>query len=258
MSIYLGNNLALTKTIYGHKIYVDTRDMSLTPHILLDGCWEPWIVNVFRNTVEPNMNVIDIGANIGYYSLLAADAIGPNGKLVSFEANAEIADILYRNLAINGFSDRSEVVSKAVYSRTDTLKFGIFERYQGGSSLYATPEHGEQLRDAVKIVEVEAISLDEFCEPGSRIEFLKIDAEGAESRIFDGARRVITENRQLQILMEYAPALIESEGGSVEEFYKKIASFGFRVFRIAYDSTLVESSFDDLAAVPHCDVLLRR
>lgn len=70
---YLGNNKALTKTVFGHKIVVDTRDMSLAPHILLDGEWEAWIVRVFLTFVKPGMNVIDVGSNVGFYSLLAAE-----------------------------------------------------------------------------------------------------------------------------------------------------------------------------------------
>ena len=79
-SIYLGNNIALTKTIYGQKMYVDTRDQSLTPHILLDGDWEGNITKVFLANVKSGMHVVDIGANVGYYSLLAGRKIGKNGK----------------------------------------------------------------------------------------------------------------------------------------------------------------------------------
>lgn len=65
MAVYLGNSRAITRTIYGHKIYVDTRDHSLTPHLLVDGNWEDWITKVFRSVVRDGMKVVDVGANIG-------------------------------------------------------------------------------------------------------------------------------------------------------------------------------------------------
>ena len=118
IAVYVGDNLALTRTIYDHKIYVDTRDLALAPHILLDGYWEQWITNVFLSVVQPGMRVIEIGANMGWYSLLAAANIGPAGKLLSFEANPRMAEILRRNISINGFLDRAQVVNKAVSRQT--------------------------------------------------------------------------------------------------------------------------------------------
>jgi hypothetical protein len=76
--IYLGDYTALTRTIYGHKMYVDTRDVSLAPHLLLDGYWEQWITNIFRELVKPGMTVVDVGANFGYYSVLAASLVRPD------------------------------------------------------------------------------------------------------------------------------------------------------------------------------------
>ena len=142
MAVYLGNNRALTKTIYGHKMYVDTRDRSLTPHILLDGYWEKWITNVFLHLVKPGMSVVEVGANVGFYSLLAAQHIGDAGRLVCFEANNELCDIVFENLMINGFLSRSSVVNKAVYSENTTLTFNIYEKHLGSSSLWAEKEHG--------------------------------------------------------------------------------------------------------------------
>jgi len=256
--IYLGDHLALTKSIFGHKLYVDTRDLSLAPHILLDGCWESWITDFFRSVIKPGMNVLDIGANIGWYSIIAADLIGPQGRLTSFEANPSIADILYRNIMVNGYGDRATVVAKAVYSENRTLEFKVFKRYIGSSSLYAMDETATAFNDTIRVISVDSVSLDHFLPAGTRIDFIRMDAEGAEPFILQGAKRVLAENRDVQIIMEFVPSIINVSYGSAETFVHEVIQMGFRVFRIGFDSSLIPMSCEDLMRVDPCDVILRR
>lgn len=258
MAVYLGNNLALTKTIFGHKIYVDTRDISLAPHILIDGYWEQWITNVFRQAIRPGMRVLDVGANIGWYSLIAAELIGPTGRLTSFEANPSMADIVHRNLVVNGFLDRAQVEAKAVYSESKQLEFQVYEHFKGSSSLFATPEAATSFKDTLKTLQVDAVSLDDFLPPGSRVDFIKIDAEGAEPFILKGATRLLSENRHLQIMMEFSASILAQSYGSVGAFCRDINALGFTIWRITHDSSLVESSLEDLESAAHCDVILKR
>jgi FkbM family methyltransferase len=270
MAVYVGDNLALTRTIYDHKIYVDTRNLDLAPHILLDGYWEQWITNVFLSVVQPGMRVVEIGANMGWYSLLAGANIGPAGKLVSFEANPRMAEILRRNISINGFLDRAQVVNKAVFSANQTLEFGVYDKYMGGSSLFAAraqtaSDHSRdgifdpQANDKFQVIEVEAVTLDSSFAQGSKVDFIKIDAEGAEPHILAGANRLLAENKDVQIMTEFAPQLLLRGGSSAEEFYASIRALGFRVLRIEEDSSLVESDLSGLTQGPHHhDVILRR
>ena len=270
IAVYVGDNLALTRTIYDHKIYVDTRDLALAPHILLDGYWEQWITNVFLSVVQPGMRVIEIGANMGWYSLLAAANIGPAGKLLSFEANPRMAEILRRNISINGFLDRAQVVNKAVFSANQTLEFSVYDKYMGGSSLFVAGAQtasddrhvgifDPQVNDTFRLIELEAVALDSYFAQGSKVDFIKIDAEGAEPHILAGANRLLAENKDVQIMTEFAPQVLQRGGSSAEEFYANIRALGFRVLRIEQDSSLVESELSGLMQGPHHhDVLLRR
>jgi FkbM family methyltransferase len=257
MAVYLGDHLALTKTIYGHKIYVDTRDYSLAPHILMDGYWEQWITTVFRQAIRAEMQVLDIGANLGWYSLIAADLVGPKGHVTSFEANPSMADIVYRNLLVNGFLDRAKVEAKAVYNESKQLEFQVWERYMGSSSLFATAETATSFNDTLKTVRVDAVSLDDYFPAGSQIDFIKVDAEGAEPYILKGATRLLTENRHVQVMMEFAPSILGPTSGDM--LYREIAALGFSVWRIGHDSTLIKTSLDALSsATNHCDIILKR
>jgi len=257
-TVYLGDFRALTRTVYGHKMYVDTRDLSLSPHLLLDGTWEPWITKVFIDVIQSGMNVVDIGANIGYYSLLAARAIGPKGALWSFEANPHMADILFANLEINGYLDRAHVINKAVFREATTLEFHVYDKHLGSSSLFHAEGTAAEFRDKTKTITVDSICLDDFFAAGTKIDLIKIDTEGAEPYIFEGARRIIHENPHIKIVMEFAPSILAGSHGPARTFYNNLSAQGFEIYRIEEDSTLKRASYEYLEAVGHSDIVLQR
>ena len=256
--IYLGNNRALTKTIYGHKMFLDTRDLSLTPHILLDGFWEKWISAIFLKEIHPGMAVIDIGANVGYYSILAAHAVGNTGRVYSFEANPEIHDILFQNLEINGFITIAQTINRAVYSENTTLEFKVYEKHHGSSSIWTNNKYAEKYNDKINIIKTNTTTLDSFFPPGSKVDFIKIDAEGAEPHILNGAKRLIKENDNPPILMEWAPDLLHQSNQRTIDLYNIITELGYKIYRINNDSSLVPSEFNELSSIEWCDVLLKK
>ena len=257
-SIYLGNHTALCRTIYGHKLLIDTRDRSLAPHLLLDGFWEKWITQVFITLVDSGYTVVDIGCNVGYYSLLAADRVGKHGKVICYEANREFADLTFQSLELNGFLDRSEVRNKAVFSENTTIAFSVFETHKGSSSIWASDDLAENFHDHIDKVEVDAVTLDSEFPEGTRIDLLKIDAEGAEPHIIEGAHRIITENDRITLLMEFNPKMIESSYGPAIKFYKQLKNMGFSIFRITQDAQLSEVTEYNLSNISHCDIVAQR
>lgn len=257
-TVYLGDFQALTKTRHGHKIVVDTRDMSLSPHILLDGTWEPWIAKVFLDLVEPGMRIVDIGSNVGFYSLLGAHNVGEDGEVVCFEANPHLVTLLFRNLEMNGFKDRCVVEENAVYSVSTDLEFHLNSKHMGDSSIWSDTNEGAEYRDEITTITVRAVTLDDYFADMSKVDFIKIDAEGAEPHILQGAKRIISQNPNIKIMMEFAPSLISKSYGSVDDFYLDISAHGLRVFRINSDSSLSQMELDEAKDVSWTDVLLRR
>lgn len=252
--VYLGNNRALTRTVFGHKIIVDTRDTAISPHILLDGKWEPWITEAFLNIVKPGMNVVEVGANMGFYSLLAADRVGETGALTCFEANPEVAEILFHNLRFNGFGRRATVVNKAVFSETTSMKFQVFEKSQGGSGLvrccFQDAHHFQKENlDSSNTIKVNATSLDDHFPKGAKVDLLKIDAEGADPHIIKGAQRLIQENPDITIIMEVGTGALEKACGSIENFYSQIDALGLGLYNIQHDATLKPVSPKELEAI---------
>lgn len=242
-------------------MFVDTRDLSLAPHILLDGYWEMWITKFFKGVIKEGMTVVEIGTNIGYYTLLAASQIGGGGRLYAFEANPAVFDILFQNMNINGFLDRVTLVNKAVLDKSGKLEFHILKRHHGSSSIIGFDKEllKKQYRDEIETIEVEAVSLDEyFLNKDMKIDVIKMDAEGSEGLIFKGMKRLLKNNPAIKIICEFTPCLISPTGIEPKDFLEEITNYGFKFRIINTDSTAVDISIDELLKIPSCELFLTR
>ncbi len=258
-AVYVGNHRVLLRTVFGHKMFVDSRDLSLTPHLILDGYWELWITRVFQQLVKPGMRVVEVGANVGYYTLLACQHIGAKGSLLALDANPSMAKIVTDNLNINGYAGFAKVMCKAAYSEATTLSFDVFTDHIASSTLFMDQAAATSLGDTFQSVQVEAVRIDDLIAPGERVDFIKIDAEGAELHVLQGAHRVLHENADIKLVVEHSPSILAHvHAGSPSVVFDYVTSLGFQVFRIDPESRLIPSSFEELAAVGHCDVVLSR
>jgi len=166
------------------------------------GLGEPAVQQAMRQHLRSGMVFYDLGANIGFFSLLAAHLVGPSGHVVCFEADPEIAGRLCENLAHNNFV-YATVEQKAVWSQSG---FVTFARVNSGVS----PDRGlghvcaQDLADA-DTISVESVSLDQFTLAHPAPDFLKCDVEGAEVAVFQGARQLLREKRPILIVEMHSP-----------------------------------------------------
>lgn len=257
-SIYLGNNRALTTTSFGQKIFVDTRDISVAPHILLDGYWELWITQALRREITPGSFFIDIGANVGYFTVLAADWVGAAGRVLAFEPHRELAELVHSSLSVNGFLGRAKIEPLAVTSCSGESTLYQWKRHMAGSSLVDGSRLAASFLDEVEPVSIRTVSLDEYLPSGTVVDVIKIDAEGAEAEILKGARRVFTESPQIRIFMEFSPVLLRAAGADPVALIDSMKRLQFKVFRVLPDSS-IELAQDSLPADgQHWDILFKR
>lgn len=111
---YVGGDRVLTRTANGFKMYVDASDVCISPHLILDGVWEKWTEASLARIVKPGMHVLEIGANVGYFTLLMARLAGARGSVYAFECDPGLAQIAEDNAEINGFSGRVTIDRRAV------------------------------------------------------------------------------------------------------------------------------------------------
>lgn len=259
-AVYLGDNKALFRTIFGHKMMVDTRDLSLTPHLLLDGYWELGITKVIQSLIHDGMHVVEIGANVGYYTVLMARLMGESGRLVAFEANPDIFGYLHQNVEINGCLSRVTLVNRAVTEKSGKIAFRKLRRHLGSSSIINfAPEFLDRYHDEVDQIEVGTISLDDyFSGTDQRIDLVKIDAEGSEPYILDGMQAVLARNPTIKLIVEFAPELIRGAQREPSAFLTSLRQYGFRLHVISADSSVVSKSVDDLMTFDHCEIYCER
>lgn len=159
------------------------------------GSWEPELVALVAKKVQPGFRVVDIGAHIGYYTLLLSRLVGANGRVYSFEPVPTNFEFLSENVRLNNCTN-VEPVNRAVVDAHQQIHFDIRE----GDPLpidvcFADPNSRGNLV-------VEGVSLDEyFLARPEKIDFVKVDAESAEDKVLDGARSVIARDHP-SILME--------------------------------------------------------
>jgi FkbM family methyltransferase len=223
-TIYLGDHEALTRLYTGHRIYVDTRDVGICSHLMLEGRWEPWIETVLRQAVKPGMRFADVGANFGYYTLLGSQWVGPEGRVFAFEANPGIASKLRRSISVNGFDDRTTLFNLAVYSHEAELEFSFTHEYSGGGAIGA----GGSGTWRAHQVKVRAAPLDLLLGDQPSIDVLKIDVEGAEPAAIRGAAALLDRSPQVVLVVEFSEESIPASPGALAYLHDFVRQ-GFRL-----------------------------
>ncbi|MGA2811995.1 MAG: FkbM family methyltransferase [Candidatus Acidiferrum sp.] len=154
------------------------------------GGGEPAVQAALEEHLRPGMVFFDIGANIGFFSLLGARLVGPAGRVVAFEADPEAAARLSEHVSRNGFSWIA-AEQRAVWSASTTVSFARTDPAtspdRGLGHVVSAPSEGT--------IEVHATSLDVFARAEVAPDFLKCDVEGAEVEVFRGAQRLLEQKR---------------------------------------------------------------
>jgi len=211
-------------TIYDRKIYLDPEDMGVSARLITLGGREPVETDLFRSLITKGSVVVDIGANVGYYTLLASDLVGDCGTVVAFEPTPANVALLHKSIEANGYKNVT-VVAMAVSNRSGTAKL-LLGRNSECNRITPADEDGASIR-------VETVTLDEYFAPfGMRVDLIKIDAEGAEMAILEGARELLARNPDLIILTEYNPKLMRAFGTLPSKYLHELISYGFELVSV--------------------------
>ena len=140
-SVYVGGGTALCRVLGRYKMYVDARDVGLSSHLMLDGYWEMWVTEFLIGVLKPGMLAVDVGANVGYFTMVMADKVGAAGRVHAFEPNPPIARRLEQNAHVNGFRERV-LVHVAALGEQDDARFTLHvpENYPGGAAMRPAPD----------------------------------------------------------------------------------------------------------------------
>jgi FkbM family methyltransferase len=235
-AVYLGEQTVLCRVLGKYLMYADAQETGITPHLCMDGYWESWITVALARTLRPGWHCLDVGANHGYYTLIMADAVGPEGRVVPVEPTPRLADLLGQTLDVNGFP--SVTVSPMAATDTDgkTLQLVVPAR----RSMNARLSQVAGPTDAV--VDVETVTVDTLTRDWPRVDLIKIDVEGAEEAVWRGMQRTITQNPGIVLILELNVDRYEDPRG----FLEAIELAGFRLRYIDFDAEVKDVTIDQL------------
>ncbi|TXI03066.1 MAG: FkbM family methyltransferase [Rhizobium sp.] len=239
-SAYLGNHTALVRVLGRYKLYVDTRDRGFASHVLLDGFWEIWLTLFCARNVKRGMTAIDVGANFGYYSLLLAELVGAKGELIAVEPNPHAADFLFRSVELNGLLGRTRVERLALGNVISGEASLYVPHNEPKNALIVEDNFLPRAEDGA-IVKVPVTTLDRLAASCARVDFIKIDAEGAEEVILKGMAEIIARHRPM-LVVEFNPARYSDAAG----FLDRLAAIYGSLRRLAFSGEAVSISCADL------------
>ncbi|MBK8039037.1 MAG: FkbM family methyltransferase [Verrucomicrobiaceae bacterium] len=198
----------------------------------LSSSYEPDVWNWLKQRTVPGSIILDVGAQFGLYSMLAARHIGAEGRVFAFEPSPETVAVLRRHLTNNGMTDRVEIVQAAVGPEEGEVTFYMAGTHPSNTLAPTTV-------DPVKLtpVKVKAITVDGFCRQRQlKPTILKIDVEGWELQVLRGATEVV-QDPALTICVEMHPYAWESAGYTAADFTRFVEANGFEIVPLTGQSS---------------------
>lgn len=213
-------------TVQGSKMVLNPNDTIVSRVIRRDGIWEPLETKLFAREIQPGDVVIDVGANIGYYTLLAARRVGPTGHVYAFEPEPEAFALLQRNVQLNGY-DNVTPVPKALGRENGRLQLYLAKKNRGDHRVYDPT--GRRPSIDVDVITLDAYLVEQSVE---RVDFLKVDTQGAECSILDGARHTIAKHPEMAVVMELTPHSLAELGDDPRGCLERLQAAGYALHDI--------------------------
>jgi FkbM family methyltransferase len=220
----------VARTRFGKRIAGDTQEF-IELYIYLFGIWEPNFTHWMMSSLSRGDVFIDIGANIGYFSLLASSLVGQAGSVIAIEASPRIFRELQANLRRNQTTN-VRALNVAASNVESTVKvFSGPPSAKGFTTIM--PDSGLPEESEIPAAPLSTLlDLDEF----DRARLIKIDVEGAEGLVVDGLRELLPRARpDLEILIEINPGTLVKQGRRPEDILAALAEEHFRPYVLEND-----------------------
>jgi FkbM family methyltransferase len=215
-TVQLAEEDAVRCAVGGVELFCDAADAAVTPG-LLSGHYEEHLSAVFEKYCTSGMTVVDVGANLGYYSLLASRLVGPTGRVVALEPNSENCRLLLSSLRLNESSN----VQLLPVAADKAAGWAYYSTHVGSNG--GLIDDGDLLSHPGIVVPT--FRLDDLVE--GPVGFLKMDVEGAEGRVVEGATRLIARDRPV-ITTELKDEMLRRVSGiTVAEYLGSFEKLGY-------------------------------
>lgn len=215
-----------------YLMWVDLHDRYVS-HGCLNDNWEPSETDFFVSRLRDGDTVLDIGANIGWFSLVSAKHIGSNGTVHAFEPRPETARMLAKTIALNGLKSIVQLWEYALSNQSGELQinWGANTDNPGGSfvSKIAMPEQG------LETARVRAVRLDDLL-PDVAPDIVKIDVEGAEPLVFAGAVNALRRRKPVILSELFPEQLMRVSGRTAAQYISQMEELGYACYLLEHST----------------------
>ena len=241
----------IIKKIIPEKIKTNSSIIYLNPNdpvisgALFFGVYEKSETKFLNDICFKGMKVIDIGANVGYYSALTSDAVGPEGIVLAIEPDPESFKYLLKTIQASKFKNIRPFL-KAASDHNNILPLFISKDNRGDNRLYKT----KQKRNSIK---VETIIVDELIIENEidQIDLIKIDVQGYEPKVIRGMQKIITSSNKITLLTEFWPQGIIDAGENPKDFLETLRNLDFSLYELNKQGKLILLRMEDDANLIH-------
>ncbi len=245
-AVPLADDRILCLVLGRYRVFADAGDFDITPHLVMDGAWEEAVSNVIIDRLGTGMTAVDVGANIGYFTLLMTMLCGPDGHVLSFEPNPRAFALLKDTIALNGLGDQVTLFDVPLANADEQeVILAVDRNHPGGAQITVVPgagmvQHRLRTRRLDSIAAARGASL------------IKIDTEGMEEAIWQGMRALLQGDKLRTVIVEFTYRSYLDPLG----FLAEAIDAGFSLYRILDDGRIVETSIDQVIAGPWFQMLL--
>ena len=224
--LFLISKIKSTTAIVGtHRMYLDSLD---SLNLSVSSLYDPLTTSLVKKIVREGDTVIDVGANIGYYTLIFAQLVGRSGRVFAFEPDPVNYSILTKNIETNKYNNVIPT-EKALADYNGKTEIHLSIENNGDHRLFYSESDRER-----KLVEV--IKLDDFHFPenfSKEIKLIKMDVQGSEYRVLKGMDDTLKKSSKVKYLIcEFSPFLLKPAGAAPQDFIDLILNFGFQLYDI--------------------------
>jgi len=208
------------RTVVG-RMLLPLADAIITRDLVGLGFWEPRETRYLQSILQTGQTFVDVGAHVGYFSLLAAELVGPAGAVIAVEPEARNLDLLRRNIARNG-ADTVSVLPFAAAAAESTMSLALDEYNRGAHRLVASddPQAGPSVR---------CVRLDDVLP--ERVDVIKVDAQGYDHEVIEGLERTLTANPRATLIVEVSRVELARRGVVPEAVLARYEELDFLLSR---------------------------
>ncbi|OHC03144.1 MAG: hypothetical protein A2Z57_13445 [Planctomycetes bacterium RIFCSPHIGHO2_12_39_6] len=218
-------------------MWINPNDTGEAPQLLLGSGFEDFETKLVRSYVRPGMTVVDVGAHIGYFTILLAELVGASGRVYAFEPERNNFEMLSKNISLNGFNNVT-TYSYALSDKNGKMKLFLDNSNLGNMSF---GQKNIPTKSFGGVMEITTETLDSSL-AGIQPDFIKIDVQGAEGLVLAGAERAVFKNPKVQILMEFWPYGLENVGTNPLLFLKKLEDAGFDLYIVERHKKILQKA----------------